>query len=327
MKQALDVNYTNGVIAVKEKKLLNEKIFRLCECSAEEAFRVLLDSGYGGGAETATSVYDFEKLIEVEEKNLDAFVHEYAPSETLRVFLLSPRDFHNAKAIIKAVYLGVDVKKMLAPQGDFSIEWLLERIENGEYDQIKEKNSFLGEACSSATELLQDDPSGAKLGAIFEEKLYLYLWSICKRNRLLRDLLIKKADMTNILIAFRCKDENEAKGKYLPIGKLSCSQLKNLFSEDVEKVQGAFQQTPYAEFVKLCIDAKRQGLPMMEAEKIRDGYEAVYFSERKYELKKTEPFLYYVYRRRMENTNVRIVFVCLLAGQKEQDVKKRLRAW
>ena len=98
MKQALDVNYTNGVIAVKEKKLLNEKIFRLCECSAEEAFRVLLDSGYGGGAETATSVYDFEKLIEVEEKNLDAFVHEYAPSETLRVFFAFSAGFSQCKS-------------------------------------------------------------------------------------------------------------------------------------------------------------------------------------------------------------------------------------
>ena len=51
-----------------------------------------------------------------------------------------------------------------------------------------------------------------------------------------------------------------------------------------------------------------------------------FFSRIKYELKNTQPFLYYVYRRRIENANVRILFVCLLAGLSETDIKKRLRS-
>ena len=57
-----------------------------------------------------------------------------------------------------------------------------------------------------------------------------------------------------------------------------------------------------------------------------DGYDVQYFAKRKYELSRSEPFLYYVYRRKLENENVRIIFVCLLAGLSEQDVKKRLRS-
>jgi len=34
---AKDLLYTNGVIAAKEKYLLKDKIFRLCEGGAEEA--------------------------------------------------------------------------------------------------------------------------------------------------------------------------------------------------------------------------------------------------------------------------------------------------
>ena len=48
-------------------------------------------------------------------------------------------------------------------------------------------------------------------------------------------------------------------------------------------------------------------------------------SKKKYELDKDEPFVYYVYRRRIENANVRIVFACLLAGLNEQAIKARLR--
>lgn len=60
--------------------------------------------------------------------------------------------------------------------------------------------------------------------------------------------------------------------------------------------------------------------------KLRDSYETDFFAERKYELEKNQPFLYYVFRRRAESENVRIIFVCLLAGMRESEIKKRLRA-
>jgi hypothetical protein len=53
---ALNVIYTNGVIAAKDKYLLKDKILRFCELSAEEAFRMLLESGFGGGADTTDNV-------------------------------------------------------------------------------------------------------------------------------------------------------------------------------------------------------------------------------------------------------------------------------
>ena len=57
---ARNVIYTNGVIAAKDKFLLKDKILRFCELNAEEAFRMLLESGFGGGAETAGNVYEYE---------------------------------------------------------------------------------------------------------------------------------------------------------------------------------------------------------------------------------------------------------------------------
>ena len=55
MAKTIDVTYTTGVIAAREKYLLKDKIYRLCELSEREAFRVLVESGFGGGAETAIS--------------------------------------------------------------------------------------------------------------------------------------------------------------------------------------------------------------------------------------------------------------------------------
>ena len=105
---ARDLLYTNGVIAAREKYLLKDKILKLCEGSAEEAFRTLAESGFGKGAEVS-SVYDFERLVTADEEAIDAFIREYAPSQGELNYLLSERDFHNAKAIIKAYYLSLEI--------------------------------------------------------------------------------------------------------------------------------------------------------------------------------------------------------------------------
>ena len=319
-----DVTYTNGVIASREKYLLGEKVLRLTEISAEEAFRVLLEHGFGGGAETASSMYDFERLIAVEEERLDSFIREYAPSKAEASYLLSPRDFHNAKALVKATYLGKNAEKMLAPAGLFDIETLSLCVKEGKFTTLKE-NEKLMTACEEAVALLQEEASGAKVGAIFEKALYEHLKETVKRKPVLRKLLAAKADMTNILTAVRAENAEEAGEKYLPAGTIEEKILKMLFADDKEKTLKAFQATEYKAFVAECLAAQEKQLPLTNVERIRDSFDIRYFEQRKYELSKTEPFLYYVYRRKAENTNVRIVFVCLLAGLQEQDIKRRLR--
>lgn len=317
-----DAIYTNGVIAVREKYLLKDKLLKLCEGKAEDAFRILAESGYGNGAE-AESVYGYEALTEAEERALDGFIREYSPSDSERAYLLAPRDFHNAKALLKAKYLGSEADKMLAPEGNVSVAELSRCIESGEL-------SALGKALEGAIKeaeavLSVENASGAEVGVVFEKAMYAYLSEACGKNGVLKKLLAAKADMSNILVSFRSDDIANAKKAYVAGGKLTEKQLEKLFDEDPEKAERALEKTPYAKFAKLCAEAKRAGLPLTEAERIRDSYETDFFVGRKYELEKNQPFLYYVFRRRAETANVRIIFVCLLAGMKEQEIKKRLR--
>ena len=324
---AIDVTYTNGVIAAREKYLLKEKIFRLSEMTAEDAFRSLVESGYGSGAAVGADVYSFEKLIAAEEESLDSFIREYAPSKSDLDYLLSPRDFHNAKALLKASYLNSDVENMLAPVGQIDISLLSSCVKNGDFSPLQEINPILKKACEDSLSALNgENVSGAEIGEIFEKAAYEHYAVAVKRNGSLKKLLSRRVDMTNILTAFRAGEEEIAAKKYLSGGKLSKKELSALFFTDEEKILAAFSDTDYRDFVEDCLEAKRKGLPYTVAEKIRDGYETAYFSKIKYELKKNQPFLYYVFRRRIENANVRILFVCLLAGLNETEIKKRLRA-
>ena len=168
--------------------------------------------------------------------------------------------------------------------------------------------------------------SGAAIGEIFEKACYTYLKGACRKNPVLKKLLPQKADLTNILIAFRSGDKEAAEHKYLPSGKLGKETLALLFNEDKEKVEEAFKRTSYYAFVKKCLDAQKRGAPMTEAERELASLEFDFLDVKKYDLKATQPFLYYVFRRRAENQNVRIVFACRLAGLGEQEIKRRLRA-
>ena len=329
---AKDVIYTNGIIAVKEKSLLKDRLFKLCEGTAEEAFKTLVESGYGSGAEFS-SLYDFELLTEAEDRALDEFIREYSPSAAEKTYLLSPRDFHNAKALLKAEYLKTEADKMLAPDGLFSVSEISACVKSGDFSPL---GTELAEAMREAAGLLNDErnaearggcASGAEIGGVFERALYKLLSAASAKNGTLKKLSAAKADMTNILTALRSSDPGYAGKMYVEGGKLKRSELDALFCADAEKAAHALDKTPYREFLKKCLDAKNAGLPLTEAERIRDSYETDFFAAKKYELQKNQPFLYYVFRRRAENANVRIIFVCLLAGMREQDIKKRLRAF
>ena len=317
---AKDLLYTNGVIAAREKYLLNDKILKLCDSDAEEALRVISESGFGKGAEV-DSVYAYEQLVAADEAAIDEFIREYSPSRAEAEYLLSPRDFHNAKAAVKAHYLNLEVEKLLAPEGLIPVSIILNSVKEKDYSRL---GKTLGEAVNEAAKLFEErEVSGAEIGIIFEKALYKHLSEVCSKNSLIKKLLSAKADMTNILTALRSAEAEYAAKSYVSGGKLSEKVLCGIFSEDNER---ALKGTPYDGFYKKCLSDKSAGLPLTSAEKVCESYETEFFAAKKYDLQKSQPFLYYVFRRRAENSNVRILFVCLLAGMREHEIKARLRA-
>jgi vacuolar-type H+-ATPase subunit C/Vma6 len=321
----LEIAYISGVIATKEKTLLKEKLNRLCELPPDEAFRFLTESGYGSGAEGATSAYDYEKLIQAEEASLDDLIRTYAPSRAEREYLLAPHDFHNAKALFKAKVLGTDATPMLAPMGLIEVTTLADCVQKGTYGGL---NPYLASACEQADSLLEEGQSpvnGQEVGGIFDKAMYSYLAHAVRHNRELKRVLAYRADVTNILTAVRAKDEEEAQGLYVEGGKLKQATLSLLFSDDTEAIEKAFKTTPYSTFVAECIEAKHAKLPFTTAEKRAACAELDAFDRYRYDMEKNHPFLYYVFRRKAENADVRIIFVCLLAGMPQSEIRKRRR--
>ena len=283
----LDSVYTNGVIAVKEKQLLGDKLLRFIEMTADEALRSLKESGFGVSSE------DGEEMCRAEESALDAFIREYAPSDCELIYLLAPRDFHNAKAICKAERLKTDAEKLLTFEGLIKLSELIAAIRNADF-------KFLGEELGGAVKevLEREDITGAEIGAVFDRALFAHLSKSCAKNRVLKKLIARRADCTNILTAMRSGDREFAGKLYLKGGSLKTEALDRIFDENAERAARAMDGTPYAGFYRLCLDAKEKGQPFTEAERALESSEAEYFAEKRFELEGKQPFLYYVFRRR-----------------------------
>lgn len=320
----IDRTYVNGIIAVKEVSLLGSRIIKMCESGAEDAFRTIIESGFARGAEL-TSVYDYELALIVDEKDIDAFIREYAPSRAALQYLFTPRDYHNAKALLKAEYLKSDPEKLLAPEGMYTVAQIKSFTE-GE----KCPDERLSKAINEVRALLSKEgeaPSGAEIGLIFERALQARLMEVCKFNGQLKKFLVKRADMTDILTVMRASSEEYAKSNLFSLGKLDTKKLLSVFNEEPEKAEKALDGTPYKDFWRACFAVRQKGLPQTEAERTLAGLEEQFYQDNKYNLAGGQPFLYYVFRRRAENQNVRIVLSCLLAGMEADEIKKRLRSY
>lgn len=316
-----DIAYINGVVASYEKNLLKDKLLRMCELSLEDAYRTLLEGGFGQGAVNEDGAYGFEKLIVAEEGALDAFITDYAPTKAESYYFLAPRDFHNAKALLKAEYLGCEATDMLASAGIVPIADLKAKVHLGDTSGL---DKHLANAILQGKQLLQEEADSIKLGMLFEREMTACLLSYVKRG-FLKTTLRTKVDMLNILTCLRAK-EGEADAMIVGGGTLTRGQLSLLQGNDGDKIMQAFANTPYARFVASGWACKQANVPFTECEKWLASVERRALDEHKYELAGKEPFLYYVFRKRAEHADVRVIFVCLQAGMDDVNIKKRLRA-
>lgn len=320
---AKDVIYTNGVIAVKEKSLLGDRLYKLAEMSLADAFRSLTESGFGKGAEVS-SYSEYEKLIAAEERETDAFIREYAPTDAEKEYLLAPRDFHNAKAAFKAELLGGGAEGMLAPDGLVPAQTVVECVKSGNCDMLCDE---LKGALAEANGLKESgNATGAEIGVIFDRALYRHLFKACRRNSFLKKLLKEKSDMGNILTAVRADSYEFAARCFTEGGALSAEDFKDVFSDDENVRKNALNGTEYYGFYRLCEESKAAGKPLTNAEREYARVETEQLYRNRFELKRAQPFLYYVLRRRAEMSDVRIIFVCLAAGYGAKDILSRLRS-
>lgn len=325
--------YVNGVIAAKEKYFLGEKMLRLCETDAESVLRALKECGFGAAdAENNENTGGgIEETIAKEEDNLFSFVREYASCEAERAYFLAPLDVHNVKAAFKAKLLNESAERYFGRVGTIATETIKNAFESENYAALP---NYLQSAIGEAAALCADgvNGKGSAVGAVFEKAKYEHLKRACKKNAVLLKLLETKADLVNLISAMRAAEQTTFEETFVTGGALEPGDFAFCFSENDDEAKKIYKNTRFkgnkkaaAERVYDVYRRSREVGSVAEAEKVLSETETDFFEARRYELREKETFLYYVLRKATECANARIVAVCLNAGLKESEIKRRLR--
>lgn len=247
--------YSNARIKAREKGLLNSsQISRLADSqNANEAFKLLVEFGYGSGVAVENS--DFDELLAVEEKNVAELIKELdVKSSGLSVFM-TKNDFHNLKAFYKSREMGIlDSKEEKFPvlaEGNISLEKIREALLVYEYDSLPK-------TMSDTLKYLDKQKVDGKLtphiiDAEIDKAMYLDIFATLKRSgrKELTDYFVRSADIANISSFVRAKrlglDYRFFSTGFIAGGELGLNFFEPLFDATEETVKEKLKYTKYSE--------------------------------------------------------------------------------
>lgn len=307
--------YTGAVCRSREKFLITDKEFdKLAGGSYADAKKFVIERGFGKGAENG----DDENLIREEEKNLFSFIKEYSPSaEFLRLSLIK-NDYHNLNALIRKILFNAGGDNTFE-SGYYSVETLESLINGKKADvSIEMKKAF------SEIKGLSDrgENSGAEIDRVIEKYKYAESLKLAKKNKRVLCSVKKYIDGLNVSTAVRSGSEKITREFFIDGGYIPLNKIVALTGDGTDK---DLLTGDTGDLIKLALNAKKAGLPLVEFEKTIESYNLSAFIKDKYVLSGYD--LFYLYCRYKENEikNVRILLVGLKCGSKKSEIIKRFR--
>lgn len=301
-------DYVNGIIAVKETYLIKEKFDYLLGLPVKDALKQLCDLPYGQGVNLDGET-DYKSLVDHDEKAINDFIQEFAPSISEKAFFLLKNDYENLKTIVKSDIGGFSEQNLFSSQGLYSVEKLKNDYKN---DKLNSYMSLCVKEIKSQKEI-----TGSLIGNVVLKYYYLELLSKVKRKPL-RQIIKRQADLINVLKTLKTQNVQEEK-KYFLKGDLP-EKAFLLLADEKKTVK---DRTSLLEDLKdVATLALNKGYAL--AEKQAEIENLKIFSDKRYSLSSYEPFCWYVLQRKTENKNVKILFSSKLAGLDEEKIKQRL---
>lgn len=315
------IDFINSICASRSQGLLGEqRLIRMAEAeSLASAFDVLRESAFGG--EINYSSAEYERVIESEEKALNAFVKEYAPSDEIEGYCLAPYDFYNAEVMVKCEKLGLSYEEYVGPIGAFSLEEL-QLLVKGKEQAIFPKE--LVRAVKEALLILEENGGGMAVGVIFVRAKYEYLTRIVKTGYL-KEIISKEIDGLNLCSAIRANDVDLAISQYVHGGKLTVEAIKAIALRDKKALKLLLSSDCWIKDIALqAIDIANSGKPLVETERQLNGLSASRMLAGRYtESGGTYPFMLYYCRRKNEIACVRTALTGKANGLLAEEIKRR----
>jgi V/A-type H+-transporting ATPase subunit C len=322
--------YAVGRIRVIEDKLFDKnKIDRMVDAkTADEAFKLLIDSGYGYSNGDDITPYDYEVLLKEEYKKVYDLLLEMAPAAEVFDIFLRKNDYHNLKVLLKAEFLGIGNYDLLLEVSAIPIVDLEQMVKNREWTDMSDVMKNALEECINTFNKTQDPQM---IDLILDRALYIQIKEDADKldNSFVSELISIMIDLTNINILMRIKkigkDWGFFKKAFLPGGSIKEEVFfKNLNLSD-EKLIDTLRNTEYEELSEEGITDYIKTGSFTKLEKLSDNYIISFIKKAKHISLGVQPLVAYLLAKENEIKILRIIMVSKINNIPSDVIRERLR--
>ncbi|MBQ9276867.1 MAG: V-type ATPase subunit [Clostridia bacterium] len=312
--------FQNAKIKHMESKLItSQSVQRLIECqSANDAFKVLLEMGFGAGIPVDTN--DFDALFSHEEENAVALLKEFNVGNALDAFMVEI-DYLNLKSAFKAHATGTDFSSSLV--GLYDVNEMKSQIEGVESEKLPKE---MKEAVSALLELEKAEKLSPRVIDVTVDKaMYKHILSLVKKSgNLAKRYYIKKIDYLNILSFLRVQKLSLPLeffvGGFIEGGTLARELFESSF-DSVEKFKENTKPTEFREIVEKVADDK----DVVALEVAMDNDLLKMFKDENNDLFSISPIVSYYLTKRTEIKLTKLIVAGIKNHDDPQLIRERMR--
>jgi V/A-type H+-transporting ATPase subunit C len=329
MSRYKDTDYLNISMRIKylEARLMGAETFtRVLSCKTPEDSLSFICDRLGVESSSLTSAFDFESLIDAEEKNVSEFLRKNVPDPTLIDIFDIRRDFMNIKALIKAEIRNISPDPLLVFGGTLTKDEIKKAFV---HKNEKVLDGYFMSAVNSANKVYAQTADPQKIDLVCDRLCFECLKSAADKSPFgfVSEFFGTRTDIINILSLIRQKlmgkDRDFFGETVIPGGKLfSESDLSGHYSRPLSEFVEYLSHTGYASITE-GFDISSPDPSQLE--KNADRFICKLINE----LRKT-PFgpqvvAGYILAKEYEIKNIRIAMSGIVSGQESDEIKERLR--
>ncbi len=313
--------YSVARIRMLERTLLTEKdyIQMVDARSADDAMKILIDSGYGEFA--IVQGRDFEKVLSDALSKTYSDVRELSTgSDFIKVFLYK-NDYHNLKVMVKADISGIRGTDYLIEGGTVQTEVLKEAFASKNFSMMP---FFMQEAVKEAYDAYGRMQSGQAVDIVLDKAAFKQMLQTANKSGIefVKKYVEYVCDMTNIKNFLRIKTMKRPfdlfEDVFVEGGTLGLERFRTAFR--AETPWNGLKDTQYGE---LCEEGMPKGFTVFE--RLCDNYIMKFIRSAKYKSLTIEPVAAYIYARETEVKTVRIIMSGKINNIEPDVIKERLR--
>lgn len=326
-----DYAYATALIRAKEIKLMNQsRIERLLDTAdPSDAIKLLLESGYGSDHldYSKDGLGNVEMILSTEYIKAYNMLAEAIPEPKVLELFLYQYDYLNAKLILKAEFVGVNVKNSLSLLGTIKPDKLYKFVTERNFSELPE---ILGKAITDSLDSFHQTGDPQDIDFILDKAGYESMMEAAKKTEdpYLVDFVKKIIDVANIRIFIRAKlitKPGIIDRALVPGGSIPNNTFVDPANKSINQFFELLESAGYAKISEKLAKAVTETNGISEAEKILDDSIIAHLRESKYITMGIQPVIAYLFFKETEIKNARLIITGKINKIPQETIKERLR--